>query len=271
LQHTISQVTYTSAGAPVPATLVRPGAARGSLPGVIVVHESWGVDAHIRDVADRLAAAGYLVFVPDLYAHGGHRPPELVADRIDALKRFTDTLPPGGLANPAVREPALQRLPETEREWVQETWAAVWAGLQAPDGYVADLRGAVAYLLDHPDCNGQIGAVGFCMGGGLAGLLACAERSLRAAVSFYGTPPPPEQAARIACPILGVYGGADPGVTDAVPETARAMAAAGKRFDRHVYPGAPHAFFNDTRPSYRVRAARDAWARTLAFLVELLG
>jgi carboxymethylenebutenolidase len=71
--------------------------------------------------------------------------------------------------------------------------------------------------------------------------------------------------------MLGIYGGKDRAVTEAVPAFADAMAAAGKRFDHRVYPGAPHAFFNDTRPSYRVRASRDAWARTLAFLAEQLG
>jgi len=65
-------------------------------------------------------------------------------------------------------------------------------------------------------------------------------------------------------------GGNDHGITDAVPAFADAMQAAGKRFDHHVYPRAPHAFFNDTRPAYRVRASRDAWARTLGFLVEQL-
>jgi carboxymethylenebutenolidase len=84
-------------------------------------------------------------------------------------------------------------------------------------------------------------------------------------------PPPAERLGGIACPLLGIYGGEDGRVTGAVPAFADAMSAAGKRFEHHVYPGAPHAFFNDTRPAYRVGAARDAWARTLGFLVAQLG
>jgi carboxymethylenebutenolidase len=271
LEHSISQVSYASNGSAVPATMVRPAAASGALPAVIVIHEAWGADGHIRDIAGRIAAAGYLALVPDLYAHGGARPPELAPDRIDALKRFADTLPPGGLGNAKVRGEALEGMPETERTRVAGSIVALFAGLAAPDRFVADLRGAVAHLRDHPDCNGQIGAIGFCMGGGLVGLLACDEGALRAGVIYYGTPPPDERVGGIACPLLGIYGGDDGRITSAVPAFADAMAAAGKRFDHHVYPGAPHAFFNDTRPAYRVAPARDAWARTLAFLVEQLG
>jgi carboxymethylenebutenolidase len=270
VEHSISHPSYTrnGNGGAVPAMMVRPAAARGALPAVIVVHEAWGPDAHIRDVAGRLASAGYLAFVPDLYAHGGSPAPELAPDRLDAFKRFTDSLPPGD-AN--ARERALADLPETERERIRETRRAVHAAMESPGPFVDDLRGAVAHLRDHPDCNGQIGTVGFCLGGGLAGRLACDDGDVRATVVFYGPPPPAERAGEISSPMLGVYGGKDRGITDAVPAFAAAMAAAGRRFEHRVYPGAPHAFFNDTRPSYRVRASRDAWARTLVFLAEQLG
>jgi carboxymethylenebutenolidase len=264
-------VSYKTNGASVPALMVRPAAASGALPAVIVIHEAWGPDAHIRDIAERIATSGYLALVPDLYSHGGTRAAELAPDRIDALKRFSDTLPPGGFGDPAVREQAVEGLPETERTRISESFTALFAGLREPDRFVIDLRGAVAHLRDHPDCNGQIGAIGFCMGGGLAGRLACDEPALRAAVAFYGTPPQADRIGGIACPVLGLYGGDDGRVTAAVPAFAEAMDAAGKRFDHHVYEGAPHAFFNDTRPAYRVGPARDAWARTLAFLAELLG
>jgi carboxymethylenebutenolidase len=270
VEHSVSHASYTrnGNGGAVPATMVRPAAARGALPAVIVIHEAWGPDAHIRDVAGRLASAGYLAFVPDLYATGGTRTPELAADRIDAYKRFTDRLPPG---DAEARERALAELPETERGRIRETRRAVHGAMESPGRFVNDLRGAVAHLRDHPDCNGQIGTVGFCLGGGLGGLLACADGDVRATVVFYGAPPPAERAGAISSPMFGVYGGKDHGITDAVPAFAEAMAAAGRPFDHRVYPGAPHAFFNDTRPSYRVRASRDAWARTLVFLSEHLG
>ncbi len=271
MQQTISQTTYASNGSVTPATMYRPAAARGALPAVMVVHGAWGPDAHIRDVADRIASAGYIALVPDLYAHGDGRPAELAADRVDALRRFADSLPPGGLADPEVRAHALAAMPETERARVEQSLAAVRSNMDAPDPFVAHLRGAVAHLSDHPDCNGQIGALGFSMGARLIGLLACDEHALRAGVIFYGAPPPVERARAITSPLLGVYGGKDGRITAGVPAFAEAMDAAGKRFDHHVYPGAPHGFFNDTRPRYRVRSARDAWARTLGFLVEHLG
>jgi len=270
VEHSISHTSYArnGNGGPIPATMVRPAAARGALPAVIVIHEACGTDAHIRDVAGRVASAGYLALVPDLYAHGGTRPPEVAPDRIEAYKRFTDSVPPG---DPAARDRALAALPETERERIEESRRAVHAGLDDPGRFLDDLRGAVAHLRDHPDCNGQVGTLGFCLGGGLGGLLACDEGDVRATVVYYGTPPPPERAATISSPVLGVYGGEDQAITSAVPAFAEAMARAGRPFDHRVYPGAPHAFFNDTRPSYRVRAARDAWARTLGFLAEQLG
>jgi len=108
------------------------------------------------------------------------------------------------------------------------------------------------------------------MGGALAALLAAEEPALSAAVIFYGASPPAERAAAIACPVLGLYGGDDPRITAGVPDFAEAMWRAGRRFEHRVYPATPHAFFNDTRPTYRAEAARDAWARTLAFLAPLL-
>jgi carboxymethylenebutenolidase len=270
VEHSISRTTYTrnGNGGAVAAMMVRPAAARGALPAVMVIHEVWGPDAHIRDVAGRLASAGYLAVVPDLYAHGGTRPPELAPDRIDAFKRFTDSLPPG---DAEARGRALAEMPETERGRIEESRRAVHAAMESPGRFVDDLRGAVAHLRDHQDCNGQIGTVGFCLGGGLGGLLACADGDVRATVVFSGPPPPAERAGEISSPMLGVYGGKDRGITDAVPTFAEAMATAGRFFDHRVYAGAPHAFFNDTRPSYRVRASRDAWARTLGFLAEQLG
>lgn len=70
--------------------------------------------------------------------------------------------------------------------------------------------------------------------------------------------------------MLGLYGGDDPRITDGVPAFAEAMKLAGKSFEHHVYAGAPHAFFNDERRSYRLSPSRDAWARTLAFFAKHL-
>jgi carboxymethylenebutenolidase len=131
-----------------------------------------------------------------------------------------------------------------------------------------DLDGAFNYLktLDYvrPD---RIGSIGFCMGGGLSWQLACRNKELAAAVVFYGRNPSPIDLVKdIRCPVLGNYAGADKGITEADIELLRqTLAKHGKGFDAKIYPGAPHAFFNDTRETYRPEAAKDAWERTLRF------
>jgi carboxymethylenebutenolidase len=133
---------------------------------------------------------------------------------------------------------------------------------------------AAAWLRDdQPLTRGQrIGSVGFCMGGALSGLLAVNDTMLAAAAVFYGMPPEPALAKQLACPMLGNYAGRalDARINDKVPAWAEACAAAGKRFEHVFHEGAVHAFFNDGRPSYHVNAARDSFARVLAFFRENL-
>src|SRR5260370_42370278 len=99
------------------------------------------------------------------------------------------------------------------------------------------------------------------MGGSLAGRLACSEPNLRAAAVFYGMPPSEEELLALSCPLLGFYGGADHRITDAVPTMAKTIEEIGGSFEDHMYPGAPHAFFNDPPPSFPVHPARDPSAR----------
>ncbi|MDW8060742.1 MAG: dienelactone hydrolase family protein [Thermomicrobium sp.] len=134
---------------------------------------------------------------------------------------------------------------------------------------IAEIVAAARYLLTRGDVRGQkVGVVGFCMGGALSLLSACEGDLFGAAVVFYGRNPDPiERVRTLSCPLLGLYGEADQAIPPSEVERLRAaLAAAGKEFELHVYPGAPHAFFNDTRASYRPEAAIDAWRRTLAFL-----
>lgn len=136
------------------------------------------------------------------------------------------------------------------------------------DKIFGDLKGSVAYLKTLDCVNpSRIGSIGFCMGGWLSLLLACNSKDLAAAVAFYGRPPTPIDLVRnIPCPVLGNYGGADQGITEAdVNSLKAALTKYGKKFDIKVYPGAPHGFFNDTRESYRPEDAKDAWNRTLNF------
>ena len=139
------------------------------------------------------------------------------------------------------------------------------------DMYVEVLRSAFSHLRSHPACRGRsVASIGYCMGGNLSALLASVEPELAAAVINYGASPTAEQTARIACPIRGFYGVDDPRIVSGLPEFAQALTRAGVDHELRVYPETGHAFFNDGRPSYRYIAARDAWARTLAFLAATL-
>jgi len=265
-------IRYTSGGTSVQGYIAWPARVDTPMPAILVIMEIWGVDAHMQDLVHRFATSGYLALAPDLYSHGGQRGPVLTSERIEAVKTFLDTVPPAVWQNPQEREAAVGALPEPQRRQVGETLGALLSPNRPVEQYTADLRAAVAYLSDHPLCRGQrIGSTGYCVGGMLSGRLACTSPELSAAVVYYGASPLAEQVGGIRCPILGFYGGDDPRITDGVPAFADAMRAAGKPFERHVYAGAPHAFFNDDRRSYRVGPARDAWARTLGFFAKHLG
>lgn len=258
-------ITYPSDTAGIAAYRTRPAAATEPLPGIVVIQEVWGPDAHICDVADRLATAGYLALAPDLYSHGG-RPPELAPDRIAAAKSFLSTVPPAAWMDPPLREQAVAALDEPARTQIGATLALLLTRERPMERYVTDLAGAVAHLRADAGCSGRVGSIGFCLGGGLSARLAATEPAPDGAVMYYGGAPPSERIASIACAVQAHYGGEDERVNAGVPAFAAAMQEAGKSFEHHFYAGAPHAFNNDTRPSYRAGAARTAWARSLAFL-----
>lgn len=250
---------------------VRPERAVEALPTVVVIQEIWGVDVHIEDVARRFAEAGYLAFAPDLYAKGGERPAVYARDRIDAVKKFLDSVPPSVWHSDEQRKEALANLPEAQSRAISETFGALFGGLKM-ELYTDQLVATTAFLRDmYPASRGQkVGSVGFCMGGALSALLASMDPALAGSVVFYGSSLAADAVARVQCPIVGFYGSLDQRITDTVPTLETAMNQAGKSFVAHVYEGAQHAFFNDTRASYHVSAARDAWARTLLFFSQQL-
>lgn len=255
--------------------LARPARPGGPLPAVLVVHEAWGVDAHIEDVTRRIAAAGYLALAPDLFTETAERPEPLARDRMEELQAFLDQGPPNILGDQAVRDAALAQRPEPERGRLAASLAALARKAFAPEqrGHLlSTLQAAATYLREEqPETRGQrIAVVGFCVGGTLAAHLACRDAELAAAVIFYGSPPPSEEIPNIRCPVAGFYGGRDTRITGQVPAFTEAMRAAGKRFEPRIYPDAGHAFFNDSRPSYDVAAARDAFPRLLGFLRDTL-
>ncbi len=138
---------------------------------------------------------------------------------------------------------------------------------------VNEIQRAINYLLEQPYTAGEkAGIVGFCMGGRLVLMTALQSENLGAAVAFYGSPIDPAQAADFKAPLLGLYGSEDSGIpVDAVNAMSEALSEAGVENEIHVYEGAAHAFFNDTRDSYNADAATDGWQRTLSWFSSHLG
>jgi len=232
----MSQQTVTSMiQIPGPACSIRAIEARpaGSdpAPAVIVIQEWWGLNDHIKDVATRFAREGYVAVAPDLYSRLGN---QVTADPNEA--------------------------------------GTLMMRLEKADG-VADLLAVVGHLKAaagvRPD---RIGVTGYCMGGSYTTLLACNSPDIAAAAAFYGEVPDDATLGRLQCPLLYVYGSEDGWMQmNDVERLREGLARLGKPAEVHIYPGAPHAFFNDTRPDvYRKTEAADAWARTLRLFTRTL-
>jgi carboxymethylenebutenolidase len=236
-------------------------------PALVLIHEIFGPDGHIQDVARRFASLGYVVAAPDLFTGDLHEllTPSNIALAMQAfaeappeLRRDPAKLAGFAATQPAERRPVLEAFGKISQPTVQE-------------GFARDLRGVAQYLRTRPEVDpARVGSVGFCFGGAMSARLATVDPDLRAAVIFYGQNPPFDAIPSIRARVLGLYGEGDPGITQTVPAFAEAMAAAGKSFDYHVYPGAKHAFFNNTRPNYQAESARDAWDRVVRFFGETL-
>jgi len=222
----------------MPAYLARP-TAHGTYPAVLVFMEIFGVNHHIRSVADRVAAEGYVALAPDVF----HR----TAPGIE-LKYDTDGLQRGiGLMTQVTTSEAM-----------------------------ADVAGARAYLKNRSEVGGRgVGAMGFCFGGHLTYLSAC-EQPIAAAASFYGGgiavgspgndgPPTIARTPQITGRILCLFGAKDGYIPkEQVDAITQALAEAKVRSEVIVYPGVGHGFFCDERADYDATSAADAWARVTA-------
>lgn len=199
-------------------------------PGVVVIQEWWGLVPHIKDVADRFAAAGFTAIAPDLY-HGE-----------------TSTEPDGA----------------------GKLMMALNVATAAAD------MGAAITVLQERSGQTSVGVVGFCMGGGLALVLACARPDAVAACApYYGLIPwasaQPDWSA-LSAKVVGEYAEFDeyfgPGPTGELQETLRGL---GKDATLNIHPGAHHAFFNDARPEvYDAEESKIAFARTVELFHETL-
>jgi carboxymethylenebutenolidase len=146
------------------------------------------------------------------------------------------------------------------------------SGPGAAERFVEDFRAAMAYLRQQPFVDGdRIGMTGYCFGGGVTLNVAAREPSLRAAIPYYGTPAFPDELKNTRAAVLGVYGETDARVNASIPTVEAALAEAGVPFQAKRYPGAGHAFFNDSGGSYNEAAATAAWRDTLEWLNAHLG
>jgi len=222
-----ADVTFPANGVDGAGYLALPDDA-GPHPGVVVIQEWWGLDAHIRDIVERFAREGFVALAPDLY-HGSF------ATEPDEARK---------LAMNMNREQA-----------------------------VKDLLGAVRHVQSLPQvAPKRLGCIGFCMGGSLTLALAAATPDIAAGAPFYaGMQPGREQIARIEAELFCAFGADDAGIPmDNVRAFEQNLRDTGRNAVVKVYDGAPHSFFNDTKPSYRAAAAHDAWERSLDLFRRVL-
>ncbi len=254
-------VEFEADGGRLPAYLARPSG-RGPGPAVVVIHEIFGLVDHTKDVANRFAAEGYVAFAPHLFG-STDLAPVLAPEKVRQAMQLMYRLP---RRDPELAKQAIAQLPEPDRAEVAQTVGLLLGGLPK-ERFVRDLVTAVRYLRSQPFVRAdRIGCVGFCFGGGLSINLACAV-DVAACVIFYGENPSPiEKLHDVRGAVLGLYGAEDTRINAGLPDLVKAMAEDKKDFEMRVYPGAGHAFFNDTNPTtYRKEAAADAWDRVLRF------
>lgn len=133
-----------------------------------------------------------------------------------------------------------------------------------------DFIAAYMYLSNHPNCDGNIGVVGFCFGGWISNMMAVRVPELKAAVPFYGGQPEDTDVPKINAALMLQYAGLDERVNAGWPDYEKALKANNKEYVAHFYPDTNHGFHNDTTPRYDKDAATLAWERTVAFFKEKL-
>lgn len=218
-----SETEWDVDGVTMKGYLARP-AGEERRPGVIVIHENRGLNAHIEDVTRRMAEEGFLALAPDILSPLGGTPED--ADRA--------------------------------RDMIYEL---------DPEETLSRLAGTVPFLAGHPQSTGEVGAIGFCWGGGYANQLAAAGTSLDAAVPYYGRQLPAEQVPDITAPLCLHYAGEDTRINERIADYEAALQANNKTYELYMYEGAHHAFNNDTSEErYDAEAAELAWSRTVDFL-----
>jgi carboxymethylenebutenolidase len=219
----------------MPGYFARPSGVKNP-PIVVVCMEVFGLHEYIKDVTRRLGKLGVLAVAPDYYYRAG-----------TDLTKISDI--------PQLM-PIVNAKPDSE--------------------LLSDLDATVAWAKEQGGDGNKLGIIGFCRGGRSVWEYAAHSRELKAGVAFYGSlidPPnavwpkaPMQLAPDMKAPVLGLYGAEDQGIPPAqVEQMKAALAAAGKPAEFHIFPGAPHGFHADYRPSYRKEAAEEAWSEMQAW------
>ncbi len=196
-------------------------------PVVVLIHEIFGMSDWVQDLADQVAAAGYIAVAPDLLSGMG---------------------PNGGRTSDVAPDKVMEAVSHLN-----------------PDQVTADLNAVSDYANKLPASNGKLFVGGFCWGGGQTFRFATNRPDLAAAFVFYGPPPDKDAMARIKAPVYGFYAGNDARIGATLPDTTAQMKAAGKTFDPVVYDGAGHGFMRageapDANDANK-KARQDAWVR----------
>lgn len=173
-------------------------------PVVLIIHEIFAMTDWVQDLADQVAAAGYIAVAPDLLSGMG---------------------PDGGRSSSFPQGKATEAVSHLN-----------------PDQVTADLNAAADYANKIPASNGKLFVVGFCWGGGQSFRFATNRNDLTAAFVFYGPPPDKDAMARINAPVYGFFAGNDARIGAMIPDAIANMKAAGKTFEPVTYDGAGHGF-----------------------------
>ncbi|GGA59435.1 carboxymethylenebutenolidase [Edaphobacter acidisoli] len=226
-------VTLHANGRNVQAFVVYPEV-KQKTPVVIMIHEIFGQTDWAKEMADEVAAEGFIVVEPDLLS--GHGPNG-----------------GGSSAFPS-----------------QEARVQAVSGLD-PNEVNADLDAAADYAKTIPAANGKLVVAGFCWGGGKSFAFATHRHDLSAAFVFYG--PPPSDLAAITAPVYGFYAGNDARISATVPDTTKAMKAAHKVYEPVIYDGAGHGFMRageapDANEANK-KAREEGFSRLIALLRKI--
>ena len=227
-----TMVQYPSGNVTMKAFVAAPQT-KEKRPTVIVIQEWWGLTDHIKDIARRYAAEGYVAIAPDLYSRLGYA---LTTDAGEAGKLMNTLKQEDGLNDLNATVAYLKSVPEVDGTRIGVTGLC--------------MGGSYALML--PCVNPAIKA---------------------AVPFYGQVPNPDAPLQKLSAPVLYLYGEDDGWITKAdVQRLAAALKKYNKSGEIKTYPGAPHAFFRDTDPSvYRPEAARDAWVRTKVFFKQHLG